>query len=101
MSAPATCTVSGTLYDATGTAVAGALVRCRVIGTPPVTAGGGNATGESTVTYTDASGAWSLALPQTLTAWLEIPAAGICHTLTVPDEATAALSAITLTEYTP
>lgn len=99
MTAPATCTVSGTLYGPTGAAQAGALVRARVISAaPPVVAGGGHATGDPTVIYSGTDGAWSVALPQGLTVWLEIPAAGIDHTCTVPATSTATLSDIALAE---
>lgn len=96
MSAPATCTLSGTVYLG-GVGQAGALVRWRVISTtPPVTAGDGYASGDPTVTYTDASGGWSATLPQGLDVWLEIPAAGVDHLLTVPAASTATLTDVTL-----
>lgn len=98
MTVPATCTLSGTLYlGATGQP--GQLVRWRVISsTPPVAAGDGNASGDPTVVYTDASGVWSVTLPQGLTVWLEIPAAGVDHYLTVPAASTATLLDVSLTE---
>lgn len=96
MSAPSTCTLSGTVYlSATGQS--GQLVRWRVISdVPPVTAGDGYASGDPTVTYTDSSGAWSVTLPQGLTVWLEIPAAGVDHYLTVPAASTATLTDVSL-----
>jgi len=98
MAAPATCTISGTVYLA-GSGQAGQLVRWRVVSaTPPVAAGDGHASGDPTVAYTDASGDWSITVPQGLTLWLEIPAAGVDHYLTVPAAATATLSDVSLTE---
>jgi len=98
MSAPATCTLSGTVYlSATGQS--GQLVRWRVVSNePPVTAGDGKASGDPTVVYTDSSGAWSITLPQGLTVWLEIPAAGVDHYLTVPAASTATLADVSMTE---
>jgi hypothetical protein len=98
VTAPATCTLSGTLYlSATGQQ--GQLVRWRVISaTPPVTAGDGNASGDPTVAYTDSSGGWSVTLPQGLTVWLEIPVAGIDHYFTVPTASTATLADLSLAE---
>jgi hypothetical protein len=98
MAAPATCTVSGTVYlGATGQQ--GQLVRWRVISTePPVTAGDGIASGDPTVIYTDSSGVWSITLPQGLTIWLEIPAAGVDHYLTVPAASTATLTDVSLSK---
>jgi hypothetical protein len=79
--------------------VSGALVRARIVSsTPPVVAGDGTASGEPVVTYTDTSGAWTLALPQGLSVWIEIPAAGVDHTFTVPSSSTATFGALTLTE---
>jgi len=96
VTAPATCTVSGTLYGPTGAAQAGALVRARLAGTPPVVAGGGHASGDPTVTYTAADGTWSIALPQGLTVWLEFAAMGLDHIGTVPAASTATLTDLTL-----
>lgn len=99
MTAPSTCTVSGTLYAASGAAASGTLVRARVVSSsPPVTAGDGTAVGTPIVTYTDAAGAWSLALPQGLSVWIEIPEAGVDHTFTVPSSSTSTFGALTLTE---
>lgn len=96
MAAPATCTLSGTLYLA-ATGQSGQLVRWRVVSTePPVTAGDGKASGDPTAVYTDSSGVWSVTLPQGLTVWLEIPAAGVDHLLTVPSTSTATLADVTL-----
>lgn len=101
MAAPATCTLSGTLYGPTGSAVAGALVRARVVSSePPVAAGGGHASGDPSVVFTGTDGAWSIALPQGLTVWLEIPAAGVDHAFTVPSAATATLSDVSLNRRT-
>jgi hypothetical protein len=100
MAAPATCTLSGTLYGPTGAVVAGALVRARVVGTPPVEAGGGHASGDPVVAYTGTDGAWSIALPQGLTVWIEIPAAGIDHSFTVPSSSTATLDGLSLYQRT-
>lgn len=98
MTAPSTCTLSGTVYLGV-TGQGGALVRWRVVSTdPPVTAGDGNASGDPTSVYTDASGVWSLTLPQGLTVWLEIPAAGVDHLLTVPATATATLADVALAD---
>ena len=98
MSAPATCTLSGTVYLA-GSGQAGQLVRWRVVSAaPPVTAGDGHASGDPTVAYTDASGDWSITVPQGLTIWLEIPAAGVDHTFTVPALSTATLADVSLAE---
>ncbi len=96
MAAPSTCTLSGTVYlGATGQQ--GQLVRWRVISDEsPVTAGDGKASGDPTVVYTDASGVWSITLPQGLTVWLEIPAAGVDHYLTVPAASTATLTDVSL-----
>lgn len=98
MAAPATCTLSGTLY-LSGAGQAGQLVRWRVISSaPPVAAGDGNASGDPTATYTDASGVWSITLPQGLTVWLEIPVAGVDHYFTVPTASTATLTDLSMTE---
>ena len=98
MSAPATCTLSGTVYLGV-TGQGGALVRWRVVSeTPPVVAGDGWASGDPTVTYTGSDGAWSLTLPQGLTVWLEIPAAGVDHLLVVPATATATMADVSLSE---
>lgn len=96
MAAPLTCILSGTVYlGATGQP--GQLVRWRVISdAPPVTAGDGKASGDPTVVYTDSSGVWSVTLPQGLTVWLEIPAAGVDHYLTVPAASTATLTDVSL-----
>lgn len=96
MAAPSACTISGVVYlGATGQP--GQLVRWRVVSDePPVTAGDGKASGDPTVAYTDASGVWSVTLPQGLTVWLEIPAAGVDHYLTVPAASTATLSDVSL-----
>lgn len=92
MTAPATCVLSGTVY-LSGTGQPGQLVRWRVVSSePPVAAGDGKASGDPTVAYTDASGVWSITLPQGLTVWLEIPAAGVDHYLTVPAAPTATLA---------
>lgn len=98
MAAPATCTLSGTVYlGAAGHG--GALVRWRVVSdAPPVVAGGGWASGDPTVTYTGSDGIWSVTLPQGLTVWLEIPAAGVDHLLTVPAVSTATLDDVALSE---
>lgn len=98
MSAPATCTLSGTVYlGASGQA--GALVRWRVVSdAPPVVAGGGHASGDPTFVYTDSSGNWSITVPQALTIWLEIPAEGVDHLLTVPAAVTATLADVSLEE---
>lgn len=99
MTAPATCTVSGALYAASGGAASGVLVRARVVSsTPPVAAGDGTAIGTPVVTYADTAGAWSLTLPQGLSVWIEIPEAGVDHTFTVPSASTSTFEALTLTE---
>lgn len=94
----ATCTLSGTVYRG-ASGQSGQLVRWRVISDEsPVVSGGGYASGDPTVTYTDASGVWSVSLPQSLTVWLEIPAAGVDHYFTVPAASTATLADVTLAE---
>ena len=98
MSAPATCTLSGKVYLA-ASGQGGALVRWRVVSSePPVASGDGYACGDPTATYTGSDGSWSITLPQGLAVWLEIPAAGVDHTFTVPSTATATLSDVSLTE---
>ena len=97
MGAPATCTVSGTLYSASGAGAAGALVRARVISDePPVAGGDGYLSGEAVSTFAASDGSWSLALPQGATVWLEIQAAGINHETTVPASATADVTTLSL-----
>lgn len=97
MSAPATCVVSSTLYGPDGAGYAGALVRARVDITTPVSTGSGLATREAGRAYTAADGTWAMTLIQGLTVWIEIPAAGVDHLLTVPAASTATLTDVTLT----
>jgi hypothetical protein len=96
MTAPATCTVSGTIYGPDGVAYAGALVRARVYEEPPVEGGDGVLAIDADSTYTDGSGDWSLDLPQGTVVWLEIPVAGVDHLFVVPAVSAARLSDVTL-----
>ena len=93
---PATCAISGHVYNADGTGAVGVLVRARIAVTAPTTAGDGLASGVAGSVYTDAAGAWTVTLMQGLTAWIEIPAAGVDHLFTVPAAATAGLADVTL-----
>lgn len=100
MTAPATCTISGTLYTAAGVALEGRLVRIRVLPYDSLT--------DYLLEYppaewipttsvdpqeveSNASGMWSVVAPQGATIRLEIPAAYIDHAGTVPTASTATL----------
>lgn len=100
MAAPATCTISGTLYTAAGAALEGRLVRIRVLPYdaldnflleyPPMDWVATTSTDPQEV-ETNASGEWSITVPQGAVVHVEIPAAQINHAGTVPAESTATL----------
>lgn len=100
MTAPATCTISGTLYTAAGAALEGRLVRIRVLpsdsmeeallGYPPSDAIVTTTTDPQEV-ESGASGSWSIAVPQGAVIRVEIPAMQVDHVGTVPSESTATL----------
>lgn len=100
MTAPATCTISGTLYTAAGAALEGRLVRIRVLpysvltdvllDYPPDDTTPTTSTDPQEV-ETGASGTWSIVAPQGAVVRVEIPAAYIDHVGTVPAETTATL----------
>ena len=100
MTAPASCTVSGTLYTAAGAALEGRLVRFRILpndsaeeallGYPPSDAVMTTSTDPQEV-ESGSSGAWSIAVPQGAVIRVEIPALQIDHIGTVPAASTATL----------
>lgn len=100
MTAPATCTISGTLYTAAGAALEGRLVRIRVLPYdvltdflleyPPADWMPTTSTDPQEV-ETNSSGVWSIVVPQGAVIRVEIPAAYIDHAGTVPTAATATL----------
>lgn len=105
MPAPATCTISGTLYTAAGAALEGRLVRMRVLPYdslgqylteyPPADWIPTTSTDPQSV-ETAANGTWSITVPQGAVIRVEIPAAYIDHAGTVPEESTATLDDMTL-----
>ena len=100
MTAPATCTISGTVYTAAGVALEGALVRFRVLPFdsfenylleyPP-----SDSVMTTTITpqetETSNLGAWSITVPQGAVVRVEIPQMGVDHAGTVPAASTATL----------
>jgi hypothetical protein len=100
MTAPATCTISGTLYTAAGAALEGRLVRIRVLPYdsldkflleyPPADWIPTTSVDPQEV-ETSSAGAWSVTVPQGAVIRVEIPAAYIDHAGTVPSESTATL----------
>lgn len=100
MTAPATCTISGTLYTAVGAALEGRLVRIRVlpydvltdflIDYPPADWIPTTST-DPQVVETASNGTWSIVVPQGAVIRVEIPSAYIDHAGTVPVAATATL----------
>ena len=100
MTAPATCTISGTLYTAAGAALEGRLVRIRVLPYgdlstflleyPPADWMPTTSVDPQEV-ETNSSGGWSIVAPQGAVIRVEIPAAHIDHAGTVPTAATATL----------
>ena len=100
MTAPATCTISGTLYTAAGAALEGRLVRIRVLPYDvltdylleyPPADWIATTTTDPTEVETNSSGVWSVTVPQGAVIRVEIPAAQIDHAGTVPAESTATL----------
>lgn len=100
MPAPATCTLSGTLYTAAGAALEGRLVRIRVLPYAGLTdflmeyPPGDDVMMTSTdpqEVETSSLGAWSIVVPQGAVIRVEIPAAYIDHAGTVPAASTATL----------
>lgn len=100
MPAPATCTISGTLYTAAGAALEGRLVRIRVLPYddlstflleyPPPDWIATTSVDPQEV-ETSSLGAWSIVVPQGAVIRVEIPAAYIDHAGTVPAASTATL----------
>ena len=100
MTAPATCTISGTLYTGGCVALEGALVRMRVLpyGSaekyvmeyPPDGSIATTSTKPQAV-ETNASGVWSLAMPQGAVVMVEIYESATYAVGTVPAAATATL----------
>lgn len=100
MTAPATCTISGTLYTAAGATLEGRLVRIRVLpydaltdfltDYPPADWIPTTSTDPQEV-ETASNGTWSIIAPQGAVIRVEIPAAYIDHAGTVPAAATATL----------
>ncbi len=100
MTAPATCTISGTLYTAAGAALEGRLVRIRVLPYgvlsdvlleyPPDDAIPTTSV-EPQEVETNSSGVWSIVVPQGATIRVEIPVSYIDHAGTVPAASTATL----------
>jgi len=100
MTAPATRTISGTLYTAAGAALEGKLVKIRVLpyddassylreyppsdSTPTTSI-------EPQEVETSNLGAWSITVPQGAVVLVEISAQGVYHAGTVPAAATATL----------
>ena len=100
MTAPATCTISGTLYTAAGAALEGRLVRIRVLPYDvltdflleyPPADGIATTSIDPQEVETNASGVWSIDAPQGAVIRVEIPAAYIDHAGMVPTETTATL----------
>lgn len=105
MTAPATCTISGTLYTAAGAALEGRLVRFRVLpsdsaeqalyGYPPSDAVMTASTDPQEV-ESNSSGLWSITVPQGAVVRVEIPALRIDHVGSVPAASTATLDDLAL-----
>jgi len=105
MTAPATCTISGTIYTAAGAALEGALVRIRVLAYdsaelflleyPPSDWVATTSVAPQEV-ETASNGAWSITVPQGAVVRVEIPQLNIDHAGTVPSESTATLDDMTL-----
>ena len=101
MSAPATCTISGTLYTAAGAALEGRLVRFRVLPNDsadeallgyPASDAVMTASTDPQEVETNASGEWSIVVPQGAVLLVEIPANQTYHIGTAPSASTAGLS---------
>ncbi len=102
MTAPATCTVSGTIYAPDGDPAANLLIRVRLgsaTRNAPAAIGAAFIDARAQTTYTDNQGAFSFVLPQGMAFFLECPAADLIHCGIVPAESTAELSTIDLVRW--
>lgn len=109
MSAPATCAVSGNIYDGTGTPVVGAIIKAYVT-TPFFLGANYIPAGLFDQTVTDVNGAWTLNLirtgnaMKTVTVRFEYPrgdftSQSIAYPITVPETSSANFDA--LVDLTP